>query len=117
MKINITEEERKDLENILELLQSSSIEHMKLGISLIKKYKRFKNMIFTYDFNFPENTYIPRKINSSVNEDTYAKPDIYYFRFNSIYRTNIESVSTRIVRGLIFFITALFRNDDSFYKG
>ena len=114
MKIEITEDERKELENICLYIQSSTKEVQALGITLLKKYDKFKNTVFSYDYstlNLININYIKRIVDTMLNNS--YNTHMQFFGFNNIF-ANIADVNLYIVA---FYIKAVLNGDNSFYIG
>lgn len=115
MKIDITHEERRELENILSYIQSDDEEIQHLGITLLRKYDKFKNTVFSYDFGSlftgDELRYIKRPVDSIWIHDYNNYME--FFAFNNIF-SNEEEIDLPIVA---FYIKAILVGDNSFYIG
>lgn len=121
MKIKITEAERVELENILTLISSEVPESYKLGINLLKKYKKFKNTILLFDYDIKQSSgpnlcriQIKRTVN--CNKNTHRV-------ITFIYDLDIIDIDNR--NGNLdydldcfkFYIKSVLDGDNSFYKG
>lgn len=115
MIIEITPEERKELESICLYVQSSTKEAQKLGIALLKKYDKFRNTVFCYDYLGLTSTYELRYIKRTVDNifDNSYTSHVHFFSFNNIF-ANIADVNLQIVA---FYIKAILDGNDSFYIG
>lgn len=119
MKIDITHEEREELRNILELLESSDYKNIELGISLLKNYDKFKNTIFSYDFEsvkinytVTNRNYIKREVGDDMN---YSDNVVWLFRFNMIFAE--PGLSNFDIACIKFYIMAVLEEHNSFYIG
>lgn len=119
MRLKINDKERSELQHIYELLENRSEENIDLAISLLKKYRRFKNTVFCFSFETKyyknENRSIFEHIRKNVNTDINDNNGIFLFRFNQIFSYNVRKASDII--WLKFYIQAILEGNNSFYKG
>lgn len=112
MKIEITNEEREELKSILELLKSYNLENIKLAKTLLKKYKKFTNTVFCFDFTYVNSSrkYIKREIKFPAKD---PKNLIWLFDYNMIF----GAMSDFDLGCLAAYITAVLEGNNSFYIG
>lgn len=119
MKIKITEAERIELENILTLIKSRTPETFKLGIDLLKTYKKFKNTVFLYDYRLEGSGTRRRRIKRTINcnKDFNTRTLVYIYDLSNIDLENNNLDLDYDLDILRFYIEAVLEGDNSFYKG
>lgn len=103
MKIKITNREKEDLKTIIKLLESDSEENILLGISLVKKYRRFYKYMLIYDYNL---------VTPILCKDDLIDPfddDLAIFKFSALMKDEDRY-------GILYFLESVVNEVDCFYQ-
>lgn len=107
MKIKINEKEKEDLKSIIELLKTNDESNRLLGVSLVKKYKRFYKYICIFDSNSYEAILCKKSFADYYDEDYYVA------KYSDIINYACNDNNPYI---LIDFLNVIINEIDAFYQ-